>query len=90
MQDDAFAEAEGGDEGEVSNTCTYAGEVYSEGAVVCMDGTEYRCMNVHGRSFTWEPTGRSCGGEGDASSSGGDGSGDYGGEDSGDYQSQDA
>jgi hypothetical protein len=49
----------GGDAG-ASNTCEYAGQVYTEGSIVCMAGNEYRCMNIHGRSYTWEPTGRPC------------------------------
>ncbi|MFI5225122.1 MAG: hypothetical protein ACHQ3P_00440 [Candidatus Limnocylindrales bacterium] len=51
--------SDAGDAG-VSNTCEYAGQVYTEGSIVCMAGNEYRCMNLHGRSYTWEPTGRPC------------------------------
>lgn len=60
MSGDAYQNAEGDDGGASQNGCTYAGQFYTEGAVLCMDGAEYRCMNIHGRSFTWEPTGHPC------------------------------
>jgi hypothetical protein len=62
------SEAGSGDAG-ASNTCEYAGQVYTEGSIVCMAGNEYRCMNIHGRSYTWEPTGRACAAPADPGSS---------------------
>jgi len=79
MEGDIGSDAgDAGDAGGAGNTCSYGGQVYTEGAVVCMDGTEYRCANLHGRSFTWEPTGRSCGDQADASMGGGDDAGGAG------------
>ena len=64
MDPDYGTTPETGDAG-ASNTCEYAGQVYTEGSIVCMAGSEYRCMNIHGRSYTWEPTGRPCAGQAD-------------------------